>query len=494
MDVNQPTDINKNIALGSHKLRASLGLDGPDFQDDLQRSLTLIEGAGIKVVRVSFVDVHGILRSRPIEARHFRQVAMNGMPTTSAILSMDTANNIALPIFSADGGLGRADMGGGGDMYVLPDLKTFRAVPWEPGTAMVLSDIYLRSGLRCPFDSRYVMQQACRSLNDIGYSFMGGVELECTILKIVDPVLTMEACRLPAEPPRVAPPQHAYQYFGGDMVDGVADLIGALRDALIGLNLPLRMIEPEWGPGQIEITFDPLIDTEAADAVVFLKAAVKQVAKRRGMLATFMATPGLPNAFSTGWHLHQSLVDRATGINAFYSQDALIADVGRHFVGGLINHFAAGAAFSNPTINGYKRLNASPLSPKYATWSHNNKGAMIRLIGGKGDQSTHLENRVGEPAANPYLYMASQIVAGLDGIALRSDPGDPVTDPVALSDKPTMPMDLIHAVEALASSKMYRASFGAEFCDYYVRIASHAIQRFVSSVTDWEHREYFERF
>lgn len=483
-----------NVALGSGNLRGRLGLDGPDFEGELERACRQIDDWGVEVVRVSFVDVHGILRSRPIEARHFRQVSRNGMPTTSAILSMDTANNIAVPIFSADGGLGRTDMGGGGDMYVLPDLATLRRLPWDPTSAMVLGDIYLRSGLRCPFDTRFVMQRECERLNAMGFSFMGGVEVECTILKITDPALTMADSTMPATPPSVAPTQHGYQYFGSDVVDGAGDLIADLRKALIGLGLPLRMIEPEWGPGQIEITFDPLLDIEAADAVVYMKTAVKQVARRRGMIASFMATPGLPNAFSTGWHLHQSLVDRATGVNAFLSQEDVISATGRAFVGGLIEHFAAGAAFSNPTINGYKRLNASPLSPKYATWSHHNKGAMVRLIGGVGDQTTHLENRVGEPAANPYLYMASQIAAGIDGIERRTDPGDPVTDPVQLSDKPVMPIDLIHAIEALERSNMYKNSFGEEFINYYMMIQNFAIRRFISTVTDWEHREYFERF
>ncbi|KWV94046.1 hypothetical protein ASS64_09315 [Erythrobacter sp. AP23] len=416
------------------------------------------------------------------------------MPTTSAILSMDTANNIAVPIFSADGGLGREDMGGGGDMYILPDLKTFKSLPWEPKSAMVLGDIYLRSGLRCPFDPRFQMQEACARLNAMGLKFMGGVEVECTILNVTNGRLTMEDSGMPATPPAVAPLQHGYQYFSSDVVDGAGDLIADLREALIGLDLPLRMIEPEWGPGQIEITFDPLLDVDAADAVVYLKTAVKQVARRRGMIASFMATPGLPNAFSTGWHLHQSLVDCKSGVNAFLSQDEVISDLGRNFVGGLIEHFAAGAAFSNPTINGYKRLNASPLSPKFATWSHHNKGAMVRLIGGPGDQTTHLENRVGEPAANPYLYMASQIFAGLDGIERKIDPGDPVSDPVLLSDKPIMPVDLIHAIEALEQSSMYSQSLGEEFVNYYLMIQKYAINRFLSTVTDWEHREYFERF
>jgi glutamine synthetase len=491
---NSNSSIDANVALGSNDLRGKLGLDGPDFIAALERVAKLIDDLGIEVVRVSFVDVHGILRSRPIEVRHFRQVARNGMPTTSAILSMDTANNIAVPIFSADGGLGRSDMGGGGDMYILPDLATFRQLPWDPTSAMVLGDIYLRSGERCPFDSRYVMQRECDRLKAMGFDFMGGVEVECSIFTITDPALTMADSTMPATPPSVIPPQHGYQYFSSEVVDGAGDLIADLRKALIGLGLPLRMIEPEWGPGQIEITFDPLLGIEAADAVVYLKTAVKQVARRRGMLASFMATPGLPNAFSTGWHLHQSLVDRSTGVNAFLSADAVISQTGRNFVGGLIEHFAAGAAFSNPTINGYKRLNASPLSPKYATWSHHNKGAMVRLIGGVGDQTTHLENRVGEPAANPYLYMASQIAAGIDGIERQTNPGDPVVDPLQLSDKPVMPIDLIHAIEALEKSSIYKSSFGEEFVNYYLMIQQHAIRRFLSTVTDWEHKEYFERY
>lgn len=494
VDNNISIEIKNNVALGFDNLREKIGLDGADYEAALSDAIKLIEERKIEIVRISFVDVHGILRSRPIEARHFAQVAKNGMPTTSAAISMDTANNIALPIFSADGGVGREDMGGGGDMYILPDVRTLRQLPWQPDSAMVLGDIYLRSGQRCPFDSRYMMQRACDSLHAMGFSFMGGVEVECTILRVVDPELSMEASGMPARPPRVAPIQHAYQYFSGDVVDGAADLIKALRDAIKGLGLPLRMIEPEWGPGQIEITLDPLLDMDAADAVVFLKTAVKQVAKRHGMIASFMATPGLPNAFSSGWHLHQSLVERSTGGNAFMSKEDVISDIGRYFVGGLLDHFAAGAAFSNPTINGYKRLNASALAPKYATWSHHNKGAMVRLIGGVNDKTTHLENRVGEPAANPYLYMASQIMAGVDGIRSKSDPGPFALSPQDLNDKPVMPMDLIHAVEALKNSDLYKSEFGNDFVDYYYSISMYSIKRFLSYVTDWEHNEYFERF
>ena len=166
-----------------------------------------------------------------------------------------------------------------------------------------------------------------------------------------------------------------------------------------------------------------------------------------------------------------------------------------HFVGGLLEHARASAAFSNPTINGYKRLNANPLAPKRVVWAYDNKGAMCRLVGGMGDPGTHIENRSGEPAANPYLYMGSQIVAGLDGMANKIDPGQPAGGPLcSRQQKPLMPSSLDEAVDALSASTMFREALGNEFIDHYISVRRHEIGRFQSHVTDWEHREYFEAF
>jgi len=171
-----------------------------------------------------------------------------------------------------------------------------------------------------------------------------------------------------------------------------------------------------------------------------------------------------------------------------------MSDTGMHFVGGLLEHARATTAFSNPTINGYKRLNANPLAPNRVVWSYDNKGAMCRLVGGMGDPATHIENRSGEPAANPYLYMGSQIVAGLDGMANKIDPGSPLPDPYAQTQRPRMPSSLNEAVDALNASTMFREVLGNEFIDHYVSVRRHEIGRFQSYVTDWEHREYFEAF
>ena len=134
------------------------------------------------------------------------------------------------------------------------------------------------------------------------------------------------------------------------------------------------------------------------------------------------------------------------------------------------------------------------LAPRRVVWSHDNKGALCRLVGGMGDPMTHIENRSGEPAANPYLYMGSQIVAGLDGMARRIAPGDPLADPYAQVQKPLMPESLEEAVDALAASTIFRAALGNEFIDHYVSVRRYEIGRFRSHVTEWEHREYFETF
>lgn len=117
------------------------------------------------------------------------------------------------------------------------------------------------------------------------------------------------------------------------------------------------------GTGQIEISLEPIENMAAADAVVLLRAAVKPVCRRMDLLASFMTKPALPNVFSSGWHLHQSLRHTASGRNAFTADNALLSETGLHFVGGLLEHARASTAFSNPTVNGYRRLHANPLAP-----------------------------------------------------------------------------------------------------------------------------------
>ena len=177
-------------------------------------------------------------------------------------------------------------------------------------------------------------------------------------------------------------------------------------------------------------------------------------------------------------------------------------------MGGLLAHAGAACVFTTPTINGYKRAKPFSLAPDRATWGIENRGAMLRVQGGLNDLAAHIENRIGEPAANPYLYMAAQIFAGLDGIERQLDPGLPSEAPYAAIDKPLLPKTLIEATALLKQDELLRRSFGDEFIDYIVKIKEFEWDRFVKylesagisaenatdTVTDWEQREYFELY
>ncbi|MEM1200784.1 MAG: glutamine synthetase, partial [Pseudomonadota bacterium] len=145
------------------------------------------------------------------------------------------------------------------------------------------------------------------------------------------------------------------------------------------------------------------------------------------------------------------------------------------------------------TINGYKRYQPHTLAPDRISWGRDNRGSMIRFCGQPGDAACHIENRAGEPAANPYLYLTSQILSGMDGAKQKTDPGPPSDEPYSVeADK--LPGSLMEAVAALKNSSFYRSSLDDEFVDYLTTIKQAECERFLSRVTDWEQREYFQTF
>jgi glutamine synthetase len=271
--------------------------------------------------------------------------------------------------------------------------------------------------------------------------------------------------------------------------------LDTIRRDILALGLPLRSVEVEFGPSQCEFTFQPTRGLVPADNMVLFRSAVKQIARRHGYHATFMCRPKLPNVFASGWHLHQSLVARDTNDNAFMAKDGSepLSALGKSYLAGLLAHARASAVFSTPTINGYKRYRSYSLEPDRAIWGKDNRGVMIRVLGAAGDGATRLENRIGEPAANPYLYMASQILAGLDGVDRKLEP-PPSADTPYETRAELLPKSLHEAVVALQDDPFFREALGPAFVDYYVHIKKAEIERFQAEVSDWEHREYFELF
>jgi glutamine synthetase len=156
----------------------------------------------------------------------------------------------------------------------------------------------------------------------------------------------------------------------------------------------------------------------------------------------------------------------------------------------LLEHARGAAAFTTPTINGYKRYQPYSLAPDRVAWGVDNKGAMVRAIGSADNPDSRLENRSGEPAANPYLYIASQIISGLDGLDRELDPGPPTENPYQ-DQAPPLPRSLAEALDALDADEVFRRSLGREVVDWYLAIKRSEFDRYLAHVSDWEQREYF---
>lgn len=462
-----------------------------------------IAAEGLEVVRVAFADQHGIVRSKSLLAADAMKAMHAGVRMVGTILLKDTANKTAWPVFSAGGGLGSKDWEGASDVVLVPDPTTFTVLPWAGRTGWVLCEAHFPDGRPVPFDTRRVMRSALGKLNAAGYEYVAGLEVEFYVFKVIDPKLGAADSGWPGTPPQVALLHPGYQLLNEQRADQIEPVLEILRREVVAMGLPLRSVEIELGPSQCEFVFDVGRGLAAADTMILFRNATKQIMRRHGFHATFMCRPNLPNVMSSGWHLHQSLADAKSGRNAFMpaSVDAradcaerYLSKTGAHFLGGLLANAAGYAAFATPTINGYRRYHRpASLAPDRICWGSDNRGALLRVIGGADDPGSRIENRMGEPAANPYLTMAAQIYAGLDGIAQARDAGASVDAPYD-AQAARLPSSLEHAVAALRESAVMRAGFGQDFVDYYARIKSHEIARFNAETTAWEHDEYFDLY
>ena len=469
---------------------AANGLWSQEQQEAGARLLSRLEELDLRQVRVSWGDQHGILRGKTLEIDAFRSALKEGKDFQTATLIFDTTNNPAVPPFEAHG-FGDARLTGLPDAVLVPDPTTFRVLPWADRTGWVLSEMYYRNGERVPFDTRGVLKAQLAKLESEGFSFTTGAELEFYITRLVDPRLGFADSGWPPAPPEVTALSHGYQYLTENRGDEGDAILSVLRDEIVALGMPLATVEDEWGPGQVEMSFDPLSGTQTADNVLLIRSAVKQICRRHGYHATFMSRPAFPNIVSSGWHLHQSLGD-AGSANVFPGEDGkLLSDTAMHYMAGLLEHAKASSVLTTPTVNGYKRYIANSFAPDRIAWAEENRGAMIRVSGARGDGSTHLENRIGEPTANPYLYLASQLISGRDGIARKLDPG-PSADEAYTADVPLIPSTLEEALRHFTESDIMRRELGDSFVNYLTTVKQKEISRFNAHVTDWEHREYFE--
>jgi glutamine synthetase len=447
--------------------------------------LERIERDRLHSVRVVFADQHGLLRGKTVAAGAMTSVLRDGLTVVSTLLSKDTSGATVFNAFGADGGLGIAEMAGAGDMVMVPDPDTFRVLDWIDGTGWLLCDLRFANGQAVPLCSRGLMRRSLERAAGLGFTLTTGAELEFHLFRGIPGGGGGDTLN------------RGYQLLSEDRGDAAEPMLSILGDHLRRLGLPLRTLEVEYGPSQFEVTLDAEQGIRAADNILLLRSALKQVARRHGYRVTFMCRPKIPRVFSSGWHLHQSLNRHGPQgpENAFTPSDpaAALSETGRQYLAGQLRHARAASVFAVPTINGYKRFQPYSMAPDRVTWARDNRAAMLRVTGSAADGSTHVENRIGEPTANPYLYAASQLVAGLNGIDAGLELCPEAEQPYETAAA-SLPATLGGALDSLAADAEFVQALGEKFVEYYIAIKRHELARFNAAVTDWEHTEYFELF
>lgn len=457
----------------------------------------VVDELGIEMVRFSFVDQHGVLRGKTIARGGVAAAMRSGVTAPSSLLLKDTSGQSVFSVFSPDTGVGVGGFSGAGDIVMVPDPATFRVLPWAPRTGWILCDVHFPDGSPVPLCTRTILRNELTTLASRGYGLTVGAELEFHVYRSDAGELADDNVGSPGNPGRArvaGPTTRGSQLLHEEGLDRMQPLVDALYRGLTLLDLPLRSLEIEFGPSQFELTMEAASARETADAIILCRSAVRRIAAGLGYHATFMSRPQGAEGASTGWHLHQSLTD-ASGANVFLpdAPGSALSSIGTAYLAGLLAHAPAAAAFTTPTVNGYKRYQPNSLAPDRIAWGIDNKGAMVRAVGGYGDPATRLENRSGEPAANPYLYIASQLISGMDGIDRQLTPPAPTVDPYNV-DAPALPSSLGAAIDALQADPAFRSALGDVVVDWFAAIKRAEFGRYLRHVSDWEQREYFDIF
>ena len=469
-----------------------------------------IEKEQLKLIRLVWVDSHGVSRAKTLTIPAFLGALESGFNINVATTTLDASGARVFSSFTRGGGMDLEEMTGSPNLTIIPDPATFRILPWEPKVGWVLCDEYFVNGTPFHFSTRQVLRRQLAHLEKKGLRSIIGLEIEWYLTRLAEPELNFEHIGRPGLKGRaiqVRPAEPGFSLHSESNLDQIHGVIATLADAYEKLDLPLRSIENEWGPGQLECTFAPSDALVTADNLVLFRTATRQICRRIGYVATFMARPALKDFYSSGWHLHQSVADDATGRNLFMPdvKGEHLSSFGKSYLGGLLNHGVAATVFANPTVNAYRRFRANSLAPDRVAWGVDHRGVMLRVLGGMGDPATRIENRGGEPSANPYLYISSQLATGFDGVANSCDPGDPETDPY-MSNKPMLPKRLSLALDLAEQEPLFSDQFGPLFMEYYVKLKRTEVGRFENflkeagleddgeTTTQWEQDEYFDAF
>jgi glutamine synthetase len=459
-----------------------------------EQILALVEQAGIAQIRVAWCDLHGEMRAKSIMPQALKSALHEGVGMVGTLALKDTSDRTAFKVFEPDAlnqwpGLASFAHASNCSLKLLPE--TFKVLPWAAQTAWIQGELRDAQGHTVALDARAVLRRQLQQLKDHGYGLNCGLEIEFHIYKIESsrPQFDPELAAWPGLPPALSMIHPGYRLLSERWLDACDEALQVVRQTCKGLGLPLCSLEIEFGPSQVEAVFGVQDALSAADTAALFRAAVTQALRRAGYHASFICRPPFDQIMSSGWHLHQSLSNLQTGQNAFTSSHQALSSAGQQWLAGLLSHSAAICALANPGIDAYARFRPNALAPTAINWAVDARSALLRVI--PAGQATRIENRIGSPMANPYLYIASQVAAGLDGLAHRQV-APAALDPSAAA----LPSGMLEALHALQQDCVFSSALGAELIQSYLHIKKSEYVRYsqAQDPQDWLRREYFSRY
>jgi len=446
--------------------------------DELRRYLE--QHPDTRLLELLQPDMLGILRGKRVVSDEFAKPFAGGVNFCGATVLLDAKGQT----------FERIDNGGrDGDPDAISTAVagSLAPVPWaQVPTAQVLLEMATAAGEPFFADPRQVLRHAARPLRDMGLTAVAATELEFYLLDSDGDRPSPRVGRIPG----TRRLQDGPQYGSMDDVEDVDPFLAELYATCKAQNIPAGATLKEFSPGQFEVNLHHVASAElACDHAVLLKRAVKAVAKRHGLGATFMAKPFAESA-GCSLHVHVSLVD-ATGRNVFASNNAEkpVSAPLKHAIGGLAATMAESMAIFAPTANSYRRYRPGMFVPLAPNWGRNHRGVALR-IPLSGLEDTRVEHRPGGSDGNPYLVMAA-ILAGIHhGIAKKLDPGPMIEPGTIIEERIGLPVRWEAALDAFEAAKVLPKYLGKRYHELYASCRREECDRIHAEITDRDYEWY----
>ena len=434
--------------------------------------IKFVEENDVEFIRLQFTDLFGILKNVAIPKSQLKKALDNQMMFDGS--SID--------------GFARIEES---DMCLRPDLDSFVIFPWRPQTgkvARLICDVYKTDGTPFEGDPRHILKKAMAEAEKMGYTFNVGPECEFFLFNVDEN----------GAPTTNSNDQAAYFDLGpNDLGENARrDMVLTLED----MGFVIEASHHECAPAQHEIDFKYGEAVKIADSIMTFKLAVKTIAQRHGLHATFMPKPKA-NMAGSGMHINMSL--EKDGKNVFADENGKngLSEEAYHFIAGLMKHINGIVAITNPLVNSYKRLIPGYEAPVYIAWSAKNRSPLIRIPAARG-KGTRVELRNPDPTANPYLALAVCLIAGLDGIKNKLEVCDSVDANIyAMTKKErrergidSLPETLIDAVQHLEKDELIMEFLGEETAEKYIEAKKAEWKSYKVAVSEWEVNQYLSTY